>query len=220
MVIGDENMWPSMELLVETRDKVYSNAELEGSRLEPSRELCLRAFESTTPDNVRVVILGQDPYHTPGKACGLAFAYHPDYGGLIDSSMANIIREFRVGEGRVFDTSLQGWVDQGVLLLNTCLTVVQGQPLSHRGLYWEALIGDSLRHIRNTNPNCIFVSWGSKARELLDEIEIPKERRVDTSHPSKYSAENGKVPFIGSKWYSNVNHKLSQRGLKEIQWVK
>lgn len=210
----------------------------------PGPGLVFRALESVHPTRVRVVILGQDPYHTPGKANGLAFGYHPSYKEPIDSSLANIIEEVFAGirPKAEFDRSLVGWAEQGVLLLNTRLTVIEGKPLSHAydggpdGLRigWEQEIQKILRYLssnqaqvseENTDKNrvsdVVFVAWGAEARRLLDQAGVPREQRVETTHPCKFSHMNntGSVPaFTGSECFQIVNGLLIESGQNPIYW--
>lgn len=214
------NLWPQYRALVRTRDYVYH--ENLGKLILPTKDYCLAAFEQLTPEEVKVVIVGQDPYHSfdkkgNPKACGRAFAYHPKYVGPPNSSMQNIIREIGMSV-ESFDTSLIHWTRQGVLLLNTCLTVEAEAPLSHAGKYgWEQAISDILKFL-SENSDCIYIGWGNKAQNLLLEAGVSEERTVSCSHPSRYSAHAGSRPFIGSKWHLQVNDKLKANGRKEIVW--
>lgn len=181
----------------------------------PPSSLIFRALDEVSPEDVRLVILGQDPYPQPGKARGVAFGYHPDYPGSADSSLSNIKRELRDDVGVMLeDTSLRGWTKQGVLLLNTRLTVLAGKPMSHAGLGWELLTGEILRQLEH-HRSPVFLSWGSEARRFVTTYAKPTDwrRHVGTSHPCRYSADKG---FLGSSCFSEVNRILGQA--KAINW--
>lgn len=204
--------------LTECENSAYFDA---NGTVLPERTNCLRAFKETGPEDVRVVVIGQDPYHSTdkkgnAKAMGRAFGYNPMYWGRPNSSMLNIIKEIGTEPG-AFDTSLQHWVDQGVLLLNTCLTVELEVPLSHQRKYgWEQAILSSLKFLKHKTDKIVYVAWGSHARRILEEAGIPEDQMVITSHPSRYSAHAGSKPFTGSRWHEQVNSKL-ERG---IRWDK
>lgn len=188
----------------------------------PSRKSTdiLRAFSFFPLEKTKVVILGQDPYHsvdeqgTP-KAWGLSFGYNPDYIGPLNSSLANIIKEIGA-EPETFDTSLASWARQGVLLLNTCLSVGMDKPLSHRNLGWQQVISDILKDLHD-NTDCIYVAFGSEAQKVLK--FVAPDRLVATSHPCRFSYNRGKVPFRGSRWHELVNDKLRKLNHASIQWM-
>lgn len=215
------NKWPYTLIhpLITCENRAYY---MSGGQVYPNRLDCLRAFAETPPEKVRVVIVGQDPYHSTDrqgniKGMGRAFGYNPNYTGTPNSSMLNIIKEVG-GTVETFDTSLQHWVSQGVLLLNTCLTVEAEAPLSHAGKYgWEQAISDVLKYLQ-LEADCVFIAWGNKARDVLLEAGISADRMVSTSHPSRYSAHAGASPFTGSKWHLQVNDKLVRAGKEPIIW--
>lgn len=181
----------------------------------PARELVFAAFEEVSPDDCNVVILGQDPYHSPGKARGVAFGYHPNYKGTINSSLANIIFECG-GDPNTFDTSLESWTKQGVLLLNTRLTVPHEQPMGHAGLGWEPLMEEALARIcKYAQP--VLLAWGAEARRMA--AKSGAWTVIDTSHPCRYSAGRGNRPFIGSECFTQVNDKLIEQGDTPINWT-
>lgn len=181
----------------------------------PSPDLVFRALELVAPLDVRVVILGQDPYHTHGKASGLAFGYHPNYTGHVDSSLENILTEVEACSSTRPDNSLVGWANQGVLLLNTRLTVEAGKPMSHAGLGWETEIDKILRYLAQ-HTDTIFVGWGKEAQEAIDKAE-PRgpDLYIATSHPCKFSAHRG---FLGSRCFSRINDLLMDMDSKPINW--
>lgn len=187
---------------------------------------CLLAFELLDPDQVRVVILGQDPYHAPGKASGLAFGYHPDYQGTTDSSLLNILQELGfetsdIDMGRV-DRTLEAWATAGVLLVNTCLSVQEGKPLSHTHLGWQSLIQEVLRDQANRSRPPVFLLWGAHAQAAFDKATAGMASpppSVATSHPCKFSHKAGNTPFTGSRCFRQVNELLMGRpGGLPIYW--
>lgn len=180
----------------------------------------LRAFSFFPLQDTRVVILGQDPYHSIdsngiAKAWGLSFGYNPDYIGPINSSLSNIIHEIGA-DPNTFDTSLSSWARQGILLLNTCLSVGMDKPLSHHNLGWQQVISEILKDLHK-NTDCIYVAFGGEAQKVLN--FVAPDRLVATSHPCRFSYNRGKVPFRGSKWHVSVNEKLMQLGRKPILWT-
>ena len=187
----------------------------------PSRETgdIFRAFSFFPVNQTKVVILGQDPYHSIDnngvpKAWGLSFGYNPDYIGPINSSLANIMQE--IGADSTFDTSLATWARQGVLLVNTSLTVELNKPMSHRNIGWQQVISDILKDLHK-NTDCIYVAFGGEAQKVLK--FVAPDRLVATSHPCRFSYSRGKVPFRGSRWHESVNEKLMESGLSPIVWT-
>jgi uracil-DNA glycosylase len=188
----------------------------------PSRETgdIFRAFSFFDINQTKVVILGQDPYHSidevgSPKAWGLSFGYNPDYTGPINSSLANIMQEIGA-DPSTFDTSLATWARQGVLLVNTSLTVELNKPMSHRNIGWQQVISDILKDLHK-NTDCIYVAFGGEAQKVLK--FVAPDRLVATSHPCRFSYNRGKVPFRGSKWHESVNEKLMGNGLSPIDWT-
>jgi uracil-DNA glycosylase len=185
-----------------------------GRRYLPAGENVLRAF--TQPfAGVRVLIVGQDPYPTPGHAVGLAFSVSPQVRRL-PASLVNIFREYSDDLG--FPTPATGdltpWSERGVLLLNRVLTVAPGQPGSHRGKGWEEVTEQAIRALaaRKTEP-LVAILWGRDARTLVPLLEgIPS---IESAHPSPYSAANG---FFGSRPFSRANHLLEQEGAEPVDW--
>lgn len=188
----------------------------------PSRKSMdmLRAFSFFPLEKTRVVILGQDPYHSideqgNSKAWGLSFGYNPDYIGPINSSLANIIKEIGA-DPATFDTSLASWARQGILMLNTCLSVGMDKPLSHHNLGWQQVISEILKDLYE-NTDCIFVAFGGEAQKVLK--FVAPDRLVATSHPCRFSYNRGKVPFRGSRWHELVNAKLRANKYPSIEWT-
>jgi uracil-DNA glycosylase len=185
-----------------------------GRRYLPAGENVLRAFKQPFAA-VRVLIVGQDPYPTPGYAVGLSFSVAPDVRRL-PGSLVNIFREYSEDLGYPTPTNgdLTPWAERGVLLLNRVLTVQPGKPGSHRGKGWEEVTDQAIRALagRKTEP-LVAILWGRDARTLAPLLEgIPA---VESAHPSPYSAANG---FFGSRPFSRANHLLEQEGAQPVDW--
>ena len=182
----------------------------------PARSLVYRALEELAPSDIHVVIVGQDPYPTKGKAIGRAFAV-PYHWPKINSSLENILKEIERTEGaRPKDLTFQRWVDQGVLLLNTRLTVEEGRPMSHSGLGWEKVTAAVLRHLDGLENPPIVLAWGREAR-LMAKANSGHSVVLESSHPCKFSAHRG---FKGCGHFSKVNELLIKRGGRAINWVE
>ena len=178
-----------------------------------------RALFLTPRSQVRVVILGQDPYHGPGQAQGLSFSVAP--GVRVPPSLRNIFKE----RSRDVDLpppasgNLQAWAERGVLLLNACLTVEDGAPASHAGRGWEALTDALLRAVAESAPACVYMLWGAHAqakRELIASAARAHGREallLEANHPSPLSATRGLQPFIGCGHFSQAQRWLAQRGV-------
>ena len=185
-----------------------------------------RALELTPLDQVRVVILGQDPYHGAGQAHGLAFSVPT--GVKIPPSLRNIFKEIAQETGdfaiaKRIDGCLESWAKQGVLLLNTCLTVESGQPASHAKLGWEVLTDAIIRKVAASNRNVVFLLWGAHAQAkqkiLQDHASMTGEHLVLCSnHPSPLSAMRPPAPFLGCKHFTIANQFLRENGIVEIKW--
>ena len=161
----------------------------------------LRALELTPPEAVRIVILGQDPYHGRGQAEGLAFSVAP--GVPLPPSLRNIFKEIQRDLGvppPAFPSpggSLVKWATRGVLLLNTCLTVEEGQPASHAGRGWEVLTDAVIRHVAQGEQPVMFMLWGSHAQSKRSLIDAARHKILLANHPSPLSALRPPIPFIG-----------------------
>ena len=166
----------------------------------------LRALELTPPESVRVVILGQDPYHGRGQAEGLAFSVAP--GVALPPSLRNIFKELARDLGvppPLFPDpggSLVGWARRGVLLLNSCLTVEEGQPGSHARHGWEVLTDAVIRHVANGERPVVFMLWGAHAQSKRSLIEPSRHRVLSANHPSPLSARRPPTPFVGCGHFS------------------
>lgn len=185
----------------------------------------LRALELTALADVRVVILGQDPYHGAGQAEGLAFSVAP--GIRLPPSLRNIYQE--LGRDPALapwrtpaDGSLVPWARQGVLLLNTCLTVEEGQPASHAHRGWEALTDQLVRAVLKRAAPVVFMLWGAHAQRAAAAAGLagPDATHLvlTANHPSPLSARRGPQPFLGCGHFGQANAFLQQQGLTAIQW--
>ena len=186
---------------------------LAGSDVLPLPDLTFKALEQTQPQDVKVVIIGQDPYHTPGKADGLAFSIPENFGGKLDS-LGNIFKELRTDlQVNRSKTSLDDWAEQGVLLLNTALTVPPGKPKAHAKIGWTPLVVQVLKHLNQT-PH-VTLLWGRPAHSYAAHIQ--GDHLIHTSaHPSPLSAHRG---FFGSRPFSTANQWLIDQGHTPINWA-
>lgn len=175
-----------------------------------------RAFWLTPFPKVRVVILGQDPYHGPGQAHGLAFSV-PDNVAL-PPSLKNIYKEIENDTGMQKDFkkgNLESWAEQGVFLLNTILSVEANTPASHRDIGWEKFTDYVIQKISDDHKHIVFLLWGNYARSKKGLIDTQKHLVLESPHPSPFSAHSG---FFGCKHFSQCNVYLKKHGKKEIFW--
>ncbi|WGI23784.1 uracil-DNA glycosylase [Halomonas alkaliantarctica] len=174
-----------------------------------------RAFELTPLNEVKVVILGQDPYHGPNQAHGLCFSVQP--GVPVPPSLVNIYKELAtdVGFTPVRHGHLEAWAKQGVLLLNTSLTVEQGNAASHRGKGWEPFTDRAIETVSQHAPPCVFLLWGSHARQKKSLIDQRRHLILEAPHPSPLSAHRG---FFGTRHFSQANQFLQAQGRAPIEW--
>ena len=164
----------------------------------PEGKNIFRAFDLTPPENVKVVILGQDPYHTPGAAMGLSFSV-PE-GSKPQPSLANIFKELENDlHIRRTHTDLTDWAEQGVLLMNSVLTVRSGAPASHQGKGWEMFTDEVIRKLSETQEHIVFILWGNYAIAKSAFIDTTKHAIISSPHPSPFSVHRG---FFGSKPFS------------------
>ena len=180
----------------------------------PPKQQVFSAF-TTDLNDVKVVIIGQDPYHGPGQANGLAFSVHP--GIRIPPSLQNIFKEIHDDVGSPIPNTgdLTRWAKQGVLLLNNTLTVEAHHAGSHRGLGWEIFTEHIIRYLNDQRPHLVFILWGRDARSKKTMIDKSKHCIIESAHPSPLSAHNG---FFGSRPFSRCNQQLRDWGLTEIKW--
>ena len=201
--------------MAKLRDFLVSEKRSGGAPVYPPGNLIFNAYDTTPFDKVRVVILGQDPYHGPGQAHGLCFSV-PE-GIPNPPSLQNIFKEMAADLGVAPPKSgdLSGWAKQGVLLLNTTLTVRQSAPFSHVGQGWEEFTDATIRRLSEGREGLVFVLWGSHAQKKIPLIDAKKHLVIKSAHPSPLSAYRG---FFGSKPFSQINAWLKSRGEPEIAW--
>ncbi len=212
----------SSEYFMSIAKYLRAEVKLLGNSIYPAPDLIFHAFDSTPFDQVKVVILGQDPYHGAGQAHGLAFSVPS--GVSAPPSLQNIFKElkedpdvdFKPPPGKGGD--LSPWARQGVLLLNSVLTVRAGDPLSHRDFGWEAFTDAAIRRLNDGRTNVIFVLWGANAHKKADIITGETHTVLMSSHPSPLSALKGRTPFLGCRHFSMINRVLRAQGAAEIDW--
>lgn len=180
----------------------------------PDMHHIFSALKETAFEDVKVVIIGQDPYHNPGQAHGMCFSVLP--GTDTPPSLVNVFKEIKSDLG-IANTNpyLINWAKQGVLLLNAVLTVRAGQAGSHRGKGWEILTDSIIKKLNERKEPIVFMLWGAYARSKKGYVTNPNHLVLECAHPSPLSAYNG---FFGCKHFSKCNEFLTQNGLKPIDW--
>ena len=173
------------------------------------------AFKTTPYAETRVVIIGQDPYYRPGQAHGMCFSVRP--GTALPPSLKNIYKEISddLGVQMGLNGYLMPWAEQGVLLLNTVLTVRENQPLSHKGKGWETFTDNVLKKLKEREDPIIFLLWGTPAKNKAQIITNPAHVKLTAAHPSPLSAHYG---FFGCKHFSKTNDLLRSMGKEPIDW--
>ena len=201
---------PYYKNLYEKIDREYKT-----EKVYPPAEDVFNAFLYTPVSNVKVVILGQDPYHEPGQAHGLSFSVKQ--GIDIPPSLVNIYKELHDDLGCYIPNNgyLKKWADQGVLLLNTVLTVRAHEANSHKGLGWEEFTDAAIRALNKVDRPMVFILWGRPAQMKQAMLDNPKHLILKSPHPSPLSAYRG---FFGSKPFSKANAYLEENGLSPIDW--
>ncbi|SET10630.1 Uracil-DNA glycosylase [Natronincola peptidivorans] len=181
----------------------------------PDKYDIYNALHFTSFHNTKVVILGQDPYHGPGQAHGLSFSVKP--GVKSPPSLQNIFKELQTDIGCYIPNNgyLEAWAKQGVLLLNTVLTVRKGEANSHKGIGWEALTDRVIELLNEREKPMVFLLWGKNAQEKENLISSPQHLIIKAPHPSPFSANRG---FFGSRPFSKTNRFLKSIGSEEIDW--
>jgi uracil-DNA glycosylase len=187
-----------------------------GKQIFPNSEEWFRALELTPLEKVRVVILGQDPYHGPGQAHGLCFSVQP--GVRPPPSLVNIYKELQtdLGISRPHHGFLEHWATQGVLLLNSVLTVEMTKAASHRGKGWEKFTDAVIRLVNAKADPVVFMLWGNYAQKKADFVDSARHLVLKAAHPSPLSAHNG---FLGCRHFSQCNAFLESKGLTPIDWA-
>jgi uracil-DNA glycosylase len=179
----------------------------------PPKSEVFRAFELCSLEDVKVVILGQDPYHGPAQANGLAFSVHA--GQKAPPSLRNMLKEVWDDVGGMPWVDLTRWAEQGVFLLNTVLTVEEKKPGSHSKFGWETFTDEVIRTISQHQPHVVFMLWGNYAQKKEILIDTSKHLVLKAPHPSPLSAYQG---FFGCKHFSQANVFLEGKGLSSVKW--
>ncbi|QOV88354.1 uracil-DNA glycosylase [Humisphaera borealis] len=196
--------------------RTFIAEEYSSQTVYPPTAQIFSALELTPPEAVKAVILGQDPYHGEGQAHGLAFSVLP--GVRPPASLGNIFKELKTDVGVAAPPGvgdLTPWAKQGVLLLNTILTVRQATPLSHKGRGWEGFTDAVLRAVSGGEQRGVFVLWGATAQKKRDLIDRSRHVIIESAHPSPLSARTG---FFSSKPFSRINEALVGFGREAIDW--
>ena len=181
----------------------------------PPEDQVFAALHLTPYESTRVVLLGQDPYHGPRQAHGLCFSVQD--GVQLPPSLVNVYTELRsdLGIETPMHGNLESWARQGVLMLNTSLTVRSGAAASHQGKGWEIFTDEVLRTVNDKQHRVVFILWGAHARKKKALIDTTRHTVIESAHPSPLSAHNG---FFGSKPFSRTNSALEAAGLAPIDW--
>lgn len=209
-------------LLQSEFDKLYFSdlaafvrSEYSSRTIYPPAGKIFNAFDLCPFERVKVVILGQDPYHEPGQAHGLCFSVQP--GVLFPPSLRNIFKEISQDIGTPCPQSgdLTRWASQGVLLLNAVLTVRAGQAASHQGRGWETFTDAVIRCVSQNRDHVVFILWGGYARKKVPLIDSSRHLILESAHPSPLSAYNG---FFGNRHFSKANDWLVSKGMTPVEW--
>ncbi|MCI9650743.1 MAG: uracil-DNA glycosylase [Lachnospiraceae bacterium] len=193
----------------------FVKTEYDTRQVFPPAEDIFNAFHLTPLSEVKVVIIGQDPYHNVGQAHGLCFSVKPDVN--IPPSLVNIYKELHDDLGCYVPNNgyLVKWAQQGILMLNTVLTVRAHQANSHRGKGWEEFTDAAIRALNKQDRPIVFILWGRPAQAKEKMLDNPKHLILKAAHPSPYSANSG---FFGSRPFSQTNRFLEKNGLEPIDW--
>lgn len=210
LILKDEWQKPYFKELSLFLDDEYNK-----STVYPKREDVFSAIKYTSFEDTKVVIIGQDPYHSEGQAHGLCFSVKE--GVKFPPSLRNIFKELSQDVGKVIPQSgmLETWAKQGVLMLNTVLTVREGQPNSHKGKGWEIFTDRIISELNKKTTPVVFLLWGANAEKKANIITNPIHKKLVSVHPSPLSAHRG---FFGCKHFSKTNEILRSFNLKEINW--
>jgi uracil-DNA glycosylase len=200
---------------IQLTEKVRAAYTLNQPRIYPPASKIFAAFDHTPFEDVKVVIVGQDPYHGPGQANGLSFSVNP--GIALPPSLVNIFKEIQSEFGTPMPENgdLTRWADQGVLLLNASLTVAEHMPKSHSGWGWEQLTDAAIKALNSERTGIVFLLWGSDAIRKRNMIDSSKHLILTSPHPSPLSAYRG---FFGNNHFKTANDYLQQQGKTPINW--
>ncbi len=220
MDVKIEQSWK--ELLKDEFEKDYFKTlanfvrqEYKTKTIYPPGKDIFKAFDLCPVDNVKVIIIGQDPYHGKGQAHGLCFSVKD--GIKIPPSLRNIYKELNDDTGKSIPETgnIEHWAKQGVLMLNATLTVRAGQAGSHQGKGWETFTDAVIKKISEKKSNLVFILWGAYAQKKGQVINPEKHYILKSAHPSPFSAHNG---FFGNRHFSKTNKFLKSKGFEEIKW--
>lgn len=212
-VLSDEIQKPYFQYLKLTVDEEYKN-----HICFPPKQLIFSAFEYCTFEDLKVVIIGQDPYHGVNEANGLCFSVNDSV--RIPPSLHNIFRELNDDLGAIFfptSGNLEPWAKQGVLLLNASLSVRMDNPNSHKHLKWNLFTDAVIQKISEQKEHVVFLLWGSFAQKKGSKIDRTKHLVLESGHPSPMSANQGK--WFGNKHFSKTNFYLEEKGIHPIEWI-
>ncbi|PWA07890.1 uracil-DNA glycosylase [Flavobacterium laiguense] len=212
-VLSDEIEKSYFQDLIDAVDLEYQN-----STCFPPKDLIFSAFNNCSLGNLKVVIIGQDPYHGDGEANGLCFSVNDAV--KIPPSLRNIFREMNTDLESIFfpaTGNLESWAKQGVLLLNASLTVRKDSPNSHKHLKWNLFTDAVIQKISEEKENVVFMLWGSFAQKKGAKIDRNKHLVLESGHPSPMSANQGK--WFGNKHFSQANEYLKKHNLEMIDWL-
>lgn len=209
-ILNDEWPKPYFKELCAFLDDEYTT-----QIIHPDRENLFKALELTSFENTKVVIIGQDPYHGENQAHGLCFSVQT--GVKLPPSLRNVYKELESDVGREFTQNgqLDNWAKQGVLMLNTVLSVRDGKPNSHKGKGWEIFTQRVIEEINKKQTPVVFLLWGAHAEKIGQAVTNPIHKKLVTVHPSPLSAHRG---FFGCRHFSKTNEFLLQNGLEPILW--
>jgi len=204
----DKPYWDELQRFVETERAHHT--------VYPPRDEVFAALHRTQREQVKVLILGQDPYHGPRQANGLCFSVHP--GVQVPPSLQNIHKELHQDLGLAIPNhgSLEAWADQGVLLLNATLTVRAHQAASHQGKGWETFTDQVIRAVNDKDERVVFILWGAFARKKKALVDTDRHVVLESAHPSPLSSYRG---FFGSQPFSRANAALAEAGREPVDWA-
>jgi len=193
----------------------FINEEYQEKEIFPHKNYILRALSLTDYDNVKVVILGQDPYHGIGEANGLAFSVNKEV--KLPPSLKNIYKELNSDLGVEIPShgDLTSWAEEGILLLNSVLTVEKDKPTSHKNIGWDIFTDTIISKVNEKETPVVFILWGNFAKNKKKLITNPKHLIIESPHPSPFSCRSG---FFGSKPFSKTNEFLKKNNIKEIDF--
>lgn len=208
------------KIVTEELDKNYLSdlektilSEYENNIVYPAFDNIFRTYNETPLEGIKVVIIGQDPYHTPNLANGLAFSSDIKIPKSLKNIFKEIENEYSLDE--ITDPDLSRWSKQGVFLLNSTLTVRKGVPDSHKKIGWDILTDATIKSISKKKQNIVYLLWGNNAMKKINLINTENNLILNSTHPSPFSANKG---FFGNNHFRKCNNFLNSKGIKEINW--